>query len=203
MRSHWAEADCGTREQGGTGAPCRQADGTRDQVSRDIRCSIFHKAIVRLEFVDQLRKRSGWLTHPPRRAKTPSESSDYCGWSSLNATGACLLNPGGRQIFGQQRSLCGLLNVPVDMRCARNPALESDAVFVREPFRLRTARERRRHRVGFSSSTRHFSTEGLAALPLAFCQRIALSSCALTASGREKFIAADFFAPGAFLSFIR
>jgi hypothetical protein len=30
-----------------------------------------------------------------------------------------------------------------------------------------------------------------------------LSSCALTASGREKFIAADFFAPGAFLSFIR
>jgi hypothetical protein len=138
------------------------------------------------------------------RAKTPSESSDYCGWSSLNATGACLLNPGGRQIFGQQRSLCGLLNVPVDMRCARNPAPESDAdVFVREPFRLRTARERRRHRVGFSSSTRHFSIEGLAALPLASCQRIALSSCALTASGREKFIAADFFAPGAFLSFIR
>src|SRR5215472_18577408 len=38
-------------------------------------------------------------------------------------------------------------------------------------------------------------------LLLASCQRIALSSCALTASGREKSILADSFTPGAFLSF--
>jgi len=48
----------------------------------------------------------------------------------------------------------------------------------------------------------HFRTAGITALPLASCQRIAFNACASAASGREKSIRADCFAPGAFFSFL-
>src|SRR5579864_6962500 len=49
--------------------------------------------------------------------------------------------------------------------------------------------------------SRYFRPE-TACLSLASCQRIAFSTCASTASGREKSIREDNFEPGAFLSFI-
>jgi hypothetical protein len=106
---------------------------------------------------------------------------------------------GQYQCFVGDRSI----NAPAELEFkAINPAIRTSSPCSNSSVLNEGDLRLEQNQWGFSLSKPQLRAPGIAVLPLASCQRIAFSSCALTASGREKFILADCFAPGAFLSFI-